>query len=668
MKPARSQTPATALITSPLRSRDLRRRWWALPAILSLLLSLVGQAGVTRAATFTVCASGCDYTTVQAAVNGASAGDTISLAAETFAETVTVDRDLTIQGAGTAASVIDGGAAGTVLTVQAGTTVTLTSLTIRNGRTTGNGGGILNDGTLVASNLLVTANVAATNAVSSGGGIYSTGSLTLTDSTVSGNEAQAGGGGIDVLGASATAQIDNVTITNNAVHEGTTDFRGGGGIKVGGGQATISRSDIGGNTTQFTGGGVAVLGSGATVTISDSWVHGNTSRLGGGIVSEQYGHLSISGSTISGNTATGGATAIGGGILAQAPVSIENSTVAGNTAQSSGTNDTGGGILAQSTVTLDSVTVVGNAADNAGGIGSYSGATTTVTDAILAGNSASAAANGNDCGGTLAGGSALLISDTTGCTTTAVTNVIVADPLLGSLQDNGGPTLTMLPGAGSPAIDAGATTLTTDQRGETRPVGAGPDIGAVEVQAPALPSLSIDDVSVTEGDSGTTDATFTISLSSTAASEVTVDYATADGTAVAPGDYTATSGTATIGAGASSTTVAVPVVGDTVPEADETFSVVLSNPVGATLATATGTGTVINDDAAASATPAPTATATPAGTVAAASPTATPASLPNTSVGPDRSRPGLGVPVILLLVVLSAAIGLMTRRKLMRRP
>jgi len=290
---------------------------------------------------------------------------------------------------------------------------------------------------------------------------------------------------------------------------------------------------------------------------------------------------------------------------------------------------------------------------------------------MVAGNSASAATNGNDCGGTLAEGSALLISDTTGCTTVAVANVVVADPLLGSLQNNGGPTLTMLPGAGSPAIDAGATALTTDQRGEARPVGGGPDIGAVEVQA--LPSLAIDDVSVVEGDTGTTDAIFTISLSATSVTDVTVDYATQDGTAVAPGDYTATSGTATIPADASSTTVAVPVVGDTIPEADETFTLKLSNPVGATLADATGIGTVINDDTAASATPTstptPTPTATPTGSVAAASPTATPtpAPLPDTSVNPHRAPQPIGVAVILLVVLMSGAMGLISGSTLVRR-
>jgi len=110
------------------------------------------------------------------------------------------------------------------------------------------------------------------------------------------------------------------------------------------------------------------------------------------------------------------------------------------------------------------------------------------------------------------------------------------------------------------------------------------------------PSVSIDDVSVTEGNSGSTNAFFTVSLSQTTASVVTVDFATADGTATAGADYSAMNGVVTFAAGEISKQVAVPVLGDTVDELDETFSVVLSNPSGATLADAVGVATIVNDD------------------------------------------------------------------------
>ena len=110
------------------------------------------------------------------------------------------------------------------------------------------------------------------------------------------------------------------------------------------------------------------------------------------------------------------------------------------------------------------------------------------------------------------------------------------------------------------------------------------------------PTLSIDDVSLVEGDSGETDFTFTISIAETSVSDVNVDFATADDSAGAPDDYTAISGTATIAAGATSTTVTVKVQGDTTVEADETFFVNLSNPVNATIADNQGLGTILNDD------------------------------------------------------------------------
>lgn len=114
----------------------------------------------------------------------------------------------------------------------------------------------------------------------------------------------------------------------------------------------------------------------------------------------------------------------------------------------------------------------------------------------------------------------------------------------------------------------------------------------------ALPALSIDDVSKNEGNAGTTAFDFTVSLSSPAlAGGVSFDIATANGTAVAPGDYTARSLTGrTIPAGSSSYTFTVQVHGDTDVEADETFFVNVSNVTGATLLDAQGTGTILNDD------------------------------------------------------------------------
>jgi len=109
--------------------------------------------------------------------------------------------------------------------------------------------------------------------------------------------------------------------------------------------------------------------------------------------------------------------------------------------------------------------------------------------------------------------------------------------------------------------------------------------------------LSITDVAVTEGNAGTTTATFTVFLSPTSGSTVTVDFATADGSAtVADNDYASTSGTLTFPPGSSSQPINVTVNGDTKFEANETFFVNLSNPTNATIGDAQGQGTINNDD------------------------------------------------------------------------
>ncbi|NTF34444.1 hemagglutinin [Rhizobium skierniewicense] len=127
----------------------------------------------------------------------------------------------------------------------------------------------------------------------------------------------------------------------------------------------------------------------------------------------------------------------------------------------------------------------------------------------------------------------------------------------------------------------------------------------------ALPSLSINDVSVNEGNSGTTTATFTVSLSAASGQTVSVNYATADATATGGSDYVARSGTLTFAPGTTAQGVAVTINGDTTVEPNETVSVGLSGASNASIGRATGTGTITNDDAVVTVGPAslPSATA-----------------------------------------------------------
>ena len=168
-------------------------------------------------------------------------------------------------------------------------------------------------------------------------------------------------------------------------------------------------------------------------------------------------------------------------------------------------------------------------------------------------------------------------------------------------------TLSFAPGQTTKTVDVAVSGDTTYENDETfgfslsNLVNVAP--GAVSATGTisnddALPHASISDRSVTEGDAGTTAATFTVSLTNPSAFPISVDVSTSDQTATAPGDYGPVSTTLNFAPGQVSTTVDVLVQGDTVHELDETYAVDLSNPTGAALADAHGVGTIVDDDAA----------------------------------------------------------------------
>jgi uncharacterized repeat protein (TIGR01451 family) len=138
----------------------------------------------------------------------------------------------------------------------------------------------------------------------------------------------------------------------------------------------------------------------------------------------------------------------------------------------------------------------------------------------------------------------------------------------------------------------------TAEAGSTSVLPTG-DTAPITVTEPAGITVSANDATVNpEGNSGTTNATFTVTLSESAAGDVTVDYATVAGTATAGADFTATTGTLTFTGGDTSETVSVPVVGDTLDEPDETYELSLGNPSsGVTVTGGTGLGTIVDDDA-----------------------------------------------------------------------
>jgi PKD repeat protein len=157
--------------------------------------------------------------------------------------------------------------------------------------------------------------------------------------------------------------------------------------------------------------------------------------------------------------------------------------------------------------------------------------------------------------------------------------------VLGGSGANRTVTVTPVPGFfGSTVV----TLIVRDPAGATTT-----DTFAVRVNTPGL---SVADVTKAEGNSGTTDFTFTVTLSPVSAVPVTVQYSTADGTALAGDDYVATSGTLTFDPGESAKTVTVAVNGDVAVEPTETFMLNLSSPTNGVLGRATGVAAITNDD------------------------------------------------------------------------
>jgi hypothetical protein len=288
--------------------------------------------------------------------------------------------------------------------------------------------------------------------------------------TVSGNHASRV---FHVFGG-ATVTLSGLTITAGRLTGYAED---GAGVFIDGGcTLTLTSTIVSGNSANngLHGGGIANYG---TLTVTRSTLSDNYTLGKGGAI-DTGGPLTLTSCTVSGNFGVvGGGIANEGGIVA-----LTSSTFSGNSAVVAGGIDNDFGAL-----TLTSCTLSGNSATYYGGIYSTPGyALTTLRNTIVAGNTSGG--NPSDISGNVdpsssynligTGGSGGLIDGVNH------NQVGVANPGLGTLADNGGPTQTMALLPGSPAIDAGGTTYAsaTDQRGFARIVGGAVDIGAFEVQ------------------------------------------------------------------------------------------------------------------------------------------------------------------------------------------
>ena len=373
----------------------------------------------------------------------ADEGDTLNIAEGIYTESnLTIDKNIKFKGEGSELSIVQAAelpatASHRVITIAKDATVEFEDIAIRHGKTP-DGSGFKD---------------------TAGGGLFNEGITTLNRCLVSHNQTGSGnsiefdelghGGGIYNLG---TLMLNGTTLSHNQTSDNDDGTSGGGLYNYVGATALIYNCTISDNTVAF---GQEDSGSGAGIL--------------------NLGTLTIHNSTISKNTTkpigSGGGGSAGGGILntSSGTIDMDHCTIVENTARL-----TGGGI------------------SNFGEI--------NMKHSILAKNICPV---GPDCAGEINSEGYNLVSDTKDCSVLGeLTGLLLdVDPLLGPLQDNGGPTLTHLPLTGSPVIDAGDPEFmqdpTTDQTGQPRVMGARIDLGAVEVQR--LSFIAYNDFSWSEG-------------------------------------------------------------------------------------------------------------------------------------------------------------------------
>lgn len=416
----------------------------ALTSALGLTVSL-GPA-TAAGATFTVDTTGDPgapgTTSLRQAVDAANAsdGNTVQFSPSLAGSTITlstgelfIDHAVTIVGPGAGKLTISGANASRIFRLECpygyvSTPVSISALTLVEGKATYGDGGALSSHNC----LLLLSGVVATASHATSGGCIAFDNGTITNSVVSGCQADQWGGGIEVNTALSAPHIDFSTITSNtAVH-------GGGGI------------------------------------VLNNVNSGFSSRI-----------TRISRSTIRDNSATAqtGSQYGGGGILVRhSGLQLYYSTVAQNNAYSFGGGVTFGDAYSANLSRIFRSTVALNAGQKNTGNGVFStGGTVDLSWSIVAGNF-------NKYGLTDLSGSFAafysLVQSPGGATITGNGSKFNVDPVLSPLDEYGGPTATMLPDAGSPAIDAIPSCTNTDQRGLPACVNNLSDMGSVERQSP----------------------------------------------------------------------------------------------------------------------------------------------------------------------------------------
>ena len=414
-----------SLAIRPAGSAALLRSATVALAVVSLALTLT--AGEARAATITLCPSGCDHTTLSAAVAAAAAGDVIEIGEGEYVGGVTIDKPMTLRGAGAEQVTLRGGGnVGPVLDIQnraagaldrayavrvegltitegsglkidrdrygsgiyiKGANVTIERCTIRDNHVDFDGGGIYNDAGLLS---VRDSRVLNNRADNSGGGIYNDrdGTLELHDSVVFGNiaknpedvdpsrETLANGGGI--------VSRDRATITGTRIEANESGNWGGGMYVFGAGRVEIADTEFVGNTTTHEGGGIY---NSAKVEMERMRFVGNRSRANGGGIFNM-GEMTIDVIHFEGNRgANGGGLSVMKGFAASqvGELYMSLATFEGNRAAS-----TGGGIYAEreAEVEITLCTVSDNEAQTGGGVRATDADKLELTECTVANNRA----------------------------------------------------------------------------------------------------------------------------------------------------------------------------------------------------------------------------------------------------------------------------------------
>lgn len=373
--------------------------------------------------------------------------------------------DVTISGLTLTAGADDEGGAVKAM----GEALELDEMVITENRAANLGGGVYFSANYVEAagmfgQLTITDSEISDNDTGVGGGVFVDRSgdvLLISNTTISGNYAEGGGGGIFLYSTSSTVTIEDSRIVDN-----TANYGAGGGIYLydtDGGDVEIVRSTISGNSAGGEGGGIYLYDLDDDFVIDSSTISGNDSGAAGGGIAMNNGmfYLSIVNSTISGNYANdvgGGLSLRNAGEGGDGSASISHSTITDNYSS----NEGGGIYLNAAGVDLFHTIVSGNSTDGGDqdldGPDFYFSADWSILGDMVAPD------NGAD-------------------------NVYDTNPMLSKLSDNGGPTETHLPLPGSPALEAGDPAIVDppefDQRGEARVNGV-IEIGSVESVAGAV--------------------------------------------------------------------------------------------------------------------------------------------------------------------------------------